>query len=356
MGALELAVVGLTGSGIGTALGLPMVWPRIPQSRDVRLLGGLLLFLSAGAGVISARLAGFLPAAVAVDHLVNLLGLTGYPLLVLYVAHDRCQLATTRRMWLWAPAAVYAGFIVARGVLSQSTFVPFAWLLPVALSYTAVSAAILFGREGRVTPAPVPATWVLAFTVVLNASQILRMAFGQVGLVPALVPVVVTCGFIAMAAVVASRTVAARPPIARPSTTSRYEKSGLGRELAPDILARIDRALSSDRLFTDPDLTLVRLAACVGYSPHQVSEALNRYARTSFHELLSQRRVDEVKAQLLDPANDRFTIEGIGAAAGFGSRSALHAAFRRFEKMTPAEYRAAQRSSSAVRRPTRGAG
>ena len=66
---------------------------------------------------------------------------------------------------------------------------------------------------------------------------------------------------------------------------------------------------------------------------------LNRYAGVSFHELLSRRRVDDVKAQLLDPANDGYTIEGIGLSAGFGSRSALYAAFRRLEGRTPAAFK-----------------
>jgi AraC-like DNA-binding protein len=63
----------------------------------------------------------------------------------------------------------------------------------------------------------------------------------------------------------------------------------------------------------------------------------------SFHERLNRLRVADVKAQLLDPAADRFTIEGIGGAAGFGSRSALYAAFRRIEGLTPTEFRARRR-------------
>jgi AraC-like DNA-binding protein len=96
-------------------------------------------------------------------------------------------------------------------------------------------------------------------------------------------------------------------------------------------------------LFARADLTLADLAAAVGCSPHQASEALNRYGGVSFHDLINQRRVDDVKAQLADPASDRFTIEGIGASAGFGSRSALYAAFRRLEGTTPTAYRAARR-------------
>jgi AraC-like DNA-binding protein len=108
------------------------------------------------------------------------------------------------------------------------------------------------------------------------------------------------------------------------------------------LLARVEEALSLNRLFADAGLTLGRLADGVGCTPHQLSEVLNRYANISFHELLNRRRVADVKVQLLDPSADRYTIEGIGASAGFGSRSALYAAFRRLEGMTPAEFRAAK--------------
>jgi AraC-like DNA-binding protein len=93
------------------------------------------------------------------------------------------------------------------------------------------------------------------------------------------------------------------------------------------------------RLFARADLTLAQLASAAGSTPHQVSEVLNRYSRVTFHDLINRRRVDDVKAQLLDPASERFTIEGIGSCAGFGSRSALYAAFRRFEGMTPTAFR-----------------
>jgi hypothetical protein len=75
MGAHELAFVGLAGSGLGTALSVPMVWPRARRSPDVRLLGGALLLMSAIAGLISARLAGLAPPSAEVEHAINVLGL-----------------------------------------------------------------------------------------------------------------------------------------------------------------------------------------------------------------------------------------------------------------------------------------
>ena len=89
--------------------------------------------------------------------------------------------------------------------------------------------------------------------------------------------------------------------------------------------------------------SLGRASWLTGVTPHQLSEVLNRYARVTFHDLINQRRVEDVKAQLLDPASERFTIEGIGASAGFGSRSALYAAFRRLENTTPTAFRASLR-------------
>ena len=164
----------------------------------------------------------------------------------------------------------------------------------------------------------------------------------------ALVPLVFTGGFVAMVAFVAWRTVAARleSPIGaavvdRPAP-ARYERSALDEPSARALLACLDDVLTRERLFARPDLTLGQLADAAGSTPHLVSEALNRFGGTSFRDLVTSRRVDDVKAQLRDPHSDRYTIEGIGASAGFRSRSALYDAFHRREGMTPTAFRAAR--------------
>jgi AraC-like DNA-binding protein len=353
MGAHELAIVGLAGSGVGTVLGLPMVWPTPRRPLDIRLLGSALLLMSAIAAVVSARLAGLAPASSEVEHAVNLLGLSALPLVVVYT-----QLATTAGAvpasvrWLWTPAAGYVIFVGARTAAGLESRVAFVWLLPIVLGFTALGAATLWRGRGARRATILPAEWVVAFVVVLNAAQVVRMQFGDVPAVRAVVPLVLSCGFVAIAAFAASKTFADAEPgdvpaMAGPELAAgvgRYERSGLEQSAAPDLLARIDRALTHERLFARADLTLAHLAAAVGATAHQVSEALNRYGGVSFHDLVNRHRVDDVKAQLIDPASERFTIEGIGASAGFGSRSALYAAFRRFEGITPAAFRAAQRA------------
>jgi AraC-like DNA-binding protein len=350
MGVQELAVVGLVGSGVGAALGLPMVWPRPRGASDPRLLGAAMLLVSAVAALISARLAGFVPASDLVGHAINLGGLIAFAMAVVYTRHTTGS--PNRRAWtLWLPAGVYLAVAAGRAVLGLDTSVPFIWLLPVVLSFTAMSAATLRRRTGRTATALVPPEWVVGFLAVVNVAQIIRMDFGHVPAIRALVPLVFTGGFVAMVAFVAWRTVAGRldTPLSaavpeRPAAP-RYERSALDELAARALLARLDDVLTRERLFARPELTLGQLADAAQSTPHLVSEALNRFGGTSFRDLVTGRRVDDVKAQLRDPESDRYTIEGIGAAAGFRSRSALYDAFHRREGMTPTAFRA------AIRRP-----
>lgn len=353
MGAHELAFVGLAGSGVGTVLGVPMVWRGwrgSARGRDVRLFGWALLLMSTVAGLISARLAGLAPASAGTEHAINLIGLLAWPMLVLY-ARYAVALPLTRALaaW-WLPAAGYAALLTVRAGLGASTRVPFLWLAPVACSFTVASALTLWRHRARRRDVVVPAESVVAFLAVLNVAQLVRMEFGHIAPLRALVPLVMSLGFAGLAAYAVWRVTAHNAghtePTARNAVPAKYyERSGFDEAAARALLARMHHALSRDRLHTRIDLTLAELSALIGATPHQVSEALNRYAGTSFTDLLTRRRIDDVKGQLLDPANDRFTIEGIGASAGFGSRSALYAAFRRLEGTTPTEFRRARTSS-----------
>jgi hypothetical protein len=212
MGTLELAVVGLAGSGIGTALGIPMVWPLRRRGIDVRLMGGWLLALSMLVALISARVIGLLPAVPGVDHAVNLVGLTAYPLLYLYVREQTGRGVRSRDgWWLWTPAAIYALALVARSALGVSTRVPFQWMLPVVLAFTVICVVAVVRRSGDRPTGVVPPEALVGFLVLMNVAQVVRMVFGDVALVPAVVPMVATAGFVALVGLVVWRAVDARP-------------------------------------------------------------------------------------------------------------------------------------------------
>ncbi len=347
MGAHELAFVALAGSGVGTALGLPMAWPRSDRPPDVRLLGTALLMMSAAAALISARLAGLAPATAATEHTINLLGLCAFPLLVTYARLAvGAPIATAHAAW-WLPALGYTMVLMARATIDTSTRVPFAWLAPIICGFTVAAGVTVWRHRDHRRSLVVPAQWVIAFVAVLNVAQLIRMEFGYIPIVRAVVPLVMSIGFLTLAAFAAwstfARASASAGAAADKTAGKRYERSGLDEPFARQLLDRIDRALTRDRLYARVDLTLAQLASAVEATPHQVSEALNRFAAASFAEVVTRMRVEDVKAQLRDPVNDLFTIEGIGLSAGFGSRSALYAAFKRLEGVTPTMFRDRER-------------
>lgn len=317
-----------------------MVWPRTRRSPDARLLGAAVLLMSAIAALISARLAGLAPSTRSVEHGINILGLCAFPLLVLYTRYATFATVTLRTTaWCAIPAALYVGILAIRSGLGADTRVPFAWMLPVVLGFTITSGITVWTRSGSRRAGVVPPEWIVGFVVVLNAAQIVRMLYGHVALVRGVVPLVMSIGFLTVTAFFVWRAVAGAP-VDDAAAAPRYQRSGLEQSLAPHLLRRIDEALERERLFARADLTLTDLAKAAGLTPHLVSEVLNRYAAISFHDAVNRRRVEDVKMQLRDPDSERFTIEGIGLAAGFGSRSALYAAFKRFEGTTPSAFRA----------------
>jgi AraC-like DNA-binding protein len=342
MSAQELAVLGLGGSALGAVLGTPLVWPRATRSWDARLLGVMLLSTSALAALISARLAGLVAPVALVEHAINLLGLSALPVVVLYTRRAAADLVGLRdAAWLWGPAVAYFTAACGRGLLGQDTRVPFAWLLPAVLAFTVLSALPL-QRPTRVNGVLVQPGWVVGFLIVLNAAQIVRLTLGHLAPVRAVVPLAISGAFVTLVAFIAWKMANVPGGDSTPAA-AKYSRSGLDADEAREFLARIEATLARDRLFARPDLTLATLASVVGCTPHQLSEALNRFGGTSFRDLVQRRRVDDVKAQLDEPDSERFTIEGVGVAAGFRSRSAFYEAFRRLEGMTPAEYRASRR-------------
>jgi AraC-like DNA-binding protein len=318
-----------------------MAWPRSGRPLDVRLLGFSVLLTSVAAALISARLAGLAPATAITEHTINLLGLCAFPIVVLYARYAAVAPVTTAQAAWWLPAAGYAAIVGVRAVVDDTTRVPFAWLAPLVCSFTMAAAFTLWLHRDQRRDVAIPAESLVAFVAVLNVAQLVRMEFGHIALVRAIVPIVMSLGFVAIAAFATWST------FAKATTAQPYERSGLDERSARQLLARIDDVLRRDRVYTRADLTLAHLAAAVSATPHQVSEALNHYAGSSFTDVITRMRVEDVKVQLRDPVNDLFTIEGIGLSAGFGSRSALYSAFKRLEGITPTQFRKRERDMRA---------
>lgn len=119
---------------------------------------------------------------------------------------------------------------------------------------------------------------------------------------------------------------------------ARYERSGIDAAQCAAIASALTALMQDERLHEAPGLDLQTLSQRSGWSPNQVSQALNQGLGQSFSEYVNSFRVGAARACLSDPSDLRSVLD-IGLAAGFGSKSTFNSAFKRATGQTPSEYR-----------------
>lgn len=125
-------------------------------------------------------------------------------------------------------------------------------------------------------------------------------------------------------------------------TTHKYERSGLSPEQADRYVEKLMRAMEKDQVFRRSDLTLRELARALSISPNHLSQIINERLNKNFFELVNAHRIKEAKKRLLDPDAEPLTILAIAFEVGFNSKSAFNAAFKKYTRLTPTQFREAQ--------------
>jgi AraC-like DNA-binding protein len=125
---------------------------------------------------------------------------------------------------------------------------------------------------------------------------------------------------------------AAAPPAAAPA----YARARLADDDAAALEARIKTAMTEQRLYRQPGLTLGELADAVGATPHEVSQVLSTRLARNFFTFVNEHRIEAVKTALA--TSDRPVLD-LAFEAGFQSKSTFNTAFRKATGMTPSEYR-----------------
>lgn len=84
------------------------------------------------------------------------------------------------------------------------------------------------------------------------------------------------------------------------------------------------------------EITLTRAASEVHLSPAYLSRIFKQQTKTSFTEYLTKYRLQEAKKLLL---NTDLTIDDIACLVGYNNNSYFSAVFKRYENLTPSEFR-----------------
>jgi AraC-like DNA-binding protein len=97
--------------------------------------------------------------------------------------------------------------------------------------------------------------------------------------------------------------------------------------------------MDSEKPYCNEDLSLQLLADKLKVHPKLLSTVINSELNCTFFDFVNKYRVTEVKKKLADEASINQTIMMIAYECGFNTKSSFNAIFRKFENVTPTEFR-----------------
>lgn len=105
-----------------------------------------------------------------------------------------------------------------------------------------------------------------------------------------------------------------------------------------ELKVRLDKLLSDEKLFMEPDLDLANLAKRLLISMNDLSFLINEGYGVNFFTLINRCRIQEAKRLLLSPAHRHLSILGIAYEVGFTSKTTFNTTFKKQVGQTPTAY------------------
>ncbi len=116
----------------------------------------------------------------------------------------------------------------------------------------------------------------------------------------------------------------------------KYAQSKIKPTQATPLLADLEQLLKTEKLYTNPNLTLAEVAMQLNISPHLLSQLLNDNMGKNFSQYINEFRIEEAKVLL--SKNKHFKMEIIAENCGFNSNSTFYSAFKKITDTTPAKF------------------
>ncbi|GAB1474899.1 hypothetical protein MASR2M69_23400 [Bacteroidota bacterium] len=109
-----------------------------------------------------------------------------------------------------------------------------------------------------------------------------------------------------------------------------------------EIYEKLLNAMVSNKLFTNPTLSLQNLSDMLSIPPHHITQTLNEFVKQNFYDFVNSYRVNEFKKRVDQGDSERFSLLGIALDCGFNSKSSFNRIFKNTTGFTPSEYRLRQ--------------
>ena len=127
---------------------------------------------------------------------------------------------------------------------------------------------------------------------------------------------------------------------------ARQERTVVPPQEAERIKAELVRAMEVDELYLDPDLRLSDLVERLGVTRNQLSYVINKTLKKNFYDFVNEYRVRRVLDLLKEQSADDLKIISLAFDAGFNSKPAFNAVFKKYTGLTPSAYRGGRKKLS----------
>lgn len=119
---------------------------------------------------------------------------------------------------------------------------------------------------------------------------------------------------------------------------SKYARSGLSRDAALQMYENLEELMAGERLFTDPELTLVQLSEKLGTNANHLSQVINMVGNKSFYDYVNALRIAEFTRIAVLPENQRYTLLHLALECGFNSKTSFNRNFKKHTGLSPSEF------------------
>jgi len=96
--------------------------------------------------------------------------------------------------------------------------------------------------------------------------------------------------------------------------------------------------IKTEKAFKKEELSLAQLAQQLGVHPNNLSQVINTYENKSFYDYINTLRIEEFKALVLLPQNNRYTLLSLAFECGFNSKTSFNRNFKKITGQSPSAY------------------